>query len=66
MELQIPTGALAKQQYEAQGGNITQFGEFGIDPLKNRQDLVQRRDGLFAEQSPGFSSMFSNVSGNGN
>ena len=63
----LPTGAMAKQQYEAQGGNITPFGEFGADPLRNRQDLVNRRDGLFAEQNPPFSILFSDViSGNGN
>ena len=63
----MPTGAIAKQQYEAQGGNITPFGKFGADPLRNRQDLVNRRDGLFAEQNPPFSILFSDVvSGNGN
>ena len=63
----LPVGSLARREYEAQGGSITQFGEFGVDPLRNREDLVRRRDGLFAEQSPSFSAMFSNVvSGNGN
>ena len=38
----LPTGVSAKQQYEAQGGSITPFGEFGIDPLRDRQDLVNR------------------------
>ena len=61
----LPTGAIAKQQYEAQGGNITPFGEFGADPLRNRQDLVNRRDGLFAEQNPPFSILSDVVSGNG-
>ena len=63
----LPVGSLARFQYEAQGGSISQFGEFGVDPLRNREDLVCRRDGLFAEQSHSFSAMFSNVvSGNGN
>ena len=63
----LPVGLLARREYQAQGGSITQFGEFGIDPLRNREDLVRRRDGLFAEQSPSFSAIFSNVvSGNGN
>lgn len=54
-------GTLARQQYEAQGGSITAFGQFGIDPLRNRQDLVIRRDSLFAEQNPPFNIMFSDV-----
>ena len=62
----LPSGSLAKQQYEANGGTITPFGEFGRDPLKNRQDLVIRRDSLFAERNPPFTTMFSDVvSGNG-
>ena len=62
----LPSGTLAKQQYETSGGTITPFGEFGRDPLRNRQDLVVRRDSLFAEQNPPFNIMFSDVvSGNG-
>ena len=57
----LPTGTLAKQQYEVQRGSITAFGEFGIDPLRNRQDLVIRRDSLFAERNPPFNIMFSDV-----
>ena len=48
----LPSGTLAKDQYENQGGSITPFSEFGRDPLRDRQDLVNTRDALFAEQNP--------------
>lgn len=63
----LPPGSAARQQYIDQGGSITQFGRFGVDPLRSRVDLIMRRDGLFASQNPSFDNIFSNViSGNGN
>lgn len=63
----LPHGDVARQQYIDQGGSITQFGTFGVDPLRNRADLVIRRDALFEMQNPSFDVVFSNVvSGNGN
>ena len=63
----LPPGNVARQQYIDQGGSITQFGTFGVDPLRNRVDLVMRRDALFGTQNPSFDNVFSNViSGNGN
>ena len=31
----IPRGDVARKQYIDQGGSITQFGTFGVDPLPN-------------------------------
>ena len=63
----LPHGDVARQQYIDQEGSITQFGTFGVDPLRNRADLVIRRDALFEVQNPSFDVVFSNiVCGNGN
>ena len=59
----LPHGDVARQQYIHQGGSITQFGTFGVDPLQNRADLVIRRDALIKKQNPSFTNV---VSGNGN
>ena len=51
--------------YLTQGGTLTQFGEFGCDPLRNRADLIHRREVYFFSKHP-ISDMFSNVvSGDG-
>ena len=39
-------GDVARQQYIDQEGSIRQFGTFGVDPLRNRADLVIRRDAV--------------------
>ena len=53
--------------YTEQGGNLTAFGISGRDPLRNWQDLILRRDGLFHERNPSWEQIFSNVtSGDGN
>ena len=40
----LPTGEDARLEYTRQGGTLTAFGEFGIDPLKDRPDLISRRN----------------------
>lgn len=35
----LPSSSAAKQEYEAQGGQITAASLFGVDPLRNRPDL---------------------------
>ena len=63
----LPSSSAAKQEYEAQGGQIAAASLFGVDPLRNRPDLVMRRDGLLAASNPPFKSIFCNtVSGTGN
>ena len=63
----LPSSSVAKQEYEAQGGQITAASLFGVDPLCKRPDLVLRRDGLLAASNPPFKSIFCNtVSGTGN
>ena len=52
--------------YLDQGGNLTAFSPFGKDPLRNREDLVRRRDGIFQDRNPPYEHIFSNVvNGNG-
>ena len=57
----VPQADDARRIYEAQGGRISEQGSFGRDPLKDRPDLVQRRDGLFHAQNPSFEDIFGNV-----
>lgn len=58
---------MAQQEYEVQGGQLTAVSNFGVDPLRNRPDLVIRRDQLLAESNPPFDAIFCNiVHGNGN
>lgn len=57
----LPSTDSARQMYLDQGGNLTAFSPFGKDPLRNREDLVKRRDGLFQESNPPYEQIFSNV-----
>lgn len=63
----LPSTSMAQREYEAQGGRLTAVSNFGVDPLRNRPDLVIRRDGLLAASNPPFDEIFCNVvHGNGN
>ena len=57
----VPQADNAKRLYEAQGGRISEPGTFGTDPLKDRLDLVLRRDGLFHARKSSFDNIFGNV-----
>lgn len=57
----VPQADGAKRLYEAQGRRISEPGTFGTDPLKDRLDLVLRRDGLFHARNPSFDNIFGNV-----
>lgn len=48
----LPSTEAAKQMYLENGGNLRAFSVSSRDPLRNRQDLVLRRDGLFHERNP--------------
>ena len=62
----LPSGDDARLEYTGQGGSLTAFGEFGIDPLKDRPDLISRRNTLLAAQARPYDSVFSNTaSGDG-
>ena len=62
----VPTTDAAAQMYRSQGGTLTEFGIFGCDPLKDRADLIQRREVHFFSLHPTFKDLFSNaVSGDG-
>ena len=57
----VPQADNAKRLYVAEGGRITEPGTFGTDPLKDRPDLVQRRNGVFHARNPSFDNIFGNV-----
>ena len=57
----VPSTIDAAQSYRSQGGNLTQFGLFGADPLCNRPDLIRQRETYFVSSHPSFDDIFSNV-----
>ena len=57
----IPTTENAVEMYHMQGGDLTEFGLFGCDPLKDRPDLIQRRETYFFSTHPSFEDIFSNA-----
>lgn len=62
----IPSRDNAAQWYTQQGGSLTAYGIFGIDPLKESPHLVARRDQWLAAAIPSYEDIFSNVvSGDG-
>ena len=62
----LPSTYDATQMYLTQGGTLVQFGLFGCDPLRDRADLIHRREVYLFSNHPTFNDMFSNVvSGDG-
>ena len=57
----VPTTSDAAEMYRFQGGNLTQFGLFGVDPLCNRPHLIWQRETYFFSSHPSFDDIFSNV-----
>ena len=51
---QIPSTTAALREYEACGGNLTVFNSYGVDQLKDRQDLIKERERLFTVRYPDF------------
>ena len=47
--------------YEQYQGVLTRFSVFGNDPLSAREDLMKRRELLFAESNPDFDQLFTDV-----
>ena len=60
----IPEADDAVHMYEAHGGQINLFGDFGIDPLLQRSDLLDIREARFFEQYPTFDNIFHSVANN--
>lgn len=58
----LPSTHMARDMYLEQGGDLTAFSYCGNDPLRNRQDLVERRDRLFYDRNPSYQEIYSNVS----
>ena len=57
----IPSLDKAVMNYEQYQGVLTRFSVFGNDPLSAREDLMKRRELLFAESNPDFNQLFTNV-----
>ena len=58
---EIPSATAALREYEACGGNLTVFNSYGIDQLKDRQDLIEERERLFRVRYPDFGVFFHSV-----
>ena len=62
----IPTKNDAALWYAQQGGRLTAYGTFGIDPRKESPHRVARHDQWLADVVPSYEDIFSNVvSGDG-
>ena len=57
----IPSSDEAVMNYEQYQGVLTRFSVFGNDPLSAREDLMKRRELLFAESNPDFDQISTNV-----
>lgn len=58
---QIPNTSDAAHEYEELGGKLTKFSNYGEDILKDRQDLIQERERLFAVRYPDFAIFFHSI-----
>ena len=56
----VPTADEAVQLYEQDGGTLTLFGDFGVDPLGELDDEGKRQERvrLFAQRFPSFELLF--------
>ena len=64
--LAIPDTDVAVHEYEQQGGSLTHNSLFGNDPLRERRDLVIKRNQSFEVQIGSYEEIFTDVvSGNG-
>ena len=57
----VPETSDAVDMFTAQGGSLTLHGLFGCDPLRDRQDLIQRRDQYFLSTHHSFGDIFSDI-----
>ena len=60
----VPTVDEAGRLYEANGGHLTLFNEFGRDPLTGNGDLITIRMERFYEQWPSFDNIFHGIVNN--
>ncbi|XP_031560877.1 uncharacterized protein LOC116296908 [Actinia tenebrosa] len=64
-EEQVPDGLTAAQIYEGNGGNLTRFGSFGLDPLQGNQELSTQREQLLLQNIASYEAIFNQlVNGN--
>ena len=54
----MPTTDEAVKSFEDRGNNLTHFGVFGRDPLRDNQDLLRQREDMFMENNPSFGTIF--------
>ena len=57
----VPTTEEAVRMYEERGGNLTRNGNFGIDPLAMRSDLMESPEQLFYANLPTGQVIFSSI-----
>ncbi|KAJ7318444.1 hypothetical protein OS493_037967 [Desmophyllum pertusum] len=57
----VPTTEEVVRMYEERGGNLTRDGNFGIDPLALRPDLIESRQQLFYANQPTGQIIFSSI-----
>lgn len=57
----VPSPDEAVEMYQSYGGHITLDGEFGHDPLRIREDLLEIREERFFNQYPKFEEIFHSV-----
>ena len=60
----VPTVDEAGRLYEANGGHLTLFNEFGRDPLTGNEQLITIRMERFYEQWPSFDNIFHGIVNN--
>jgi len=60
----LPDAEEAVTNFEASGGQLTQFSAFGVDPLQNYPSLVAQREAEFHQQFSDFSDFFHTVVNN--
>lgn len=57
----IPDSTNAIHQFQAHGGQLTLFSNFGIDPLKDEPHKFEQRETRFKQRYATFDQFFSNV-----
>jgi len=60
----LPDAEEAVADFEANGGQLTLFSAFGIDPLQDNPSLVAQREAEFHHQFSDFSQFFHTVVNN--
>ena len=57
----VPDLDHAVLEYEREQGRLTYNSSSGVDPLKDRPDLISKRNNLFAVNAASYSDIFTNI-----